>query len=191
MTKGEYTIKRKSELDLARDLFTDLGLRYLKFWTQQELAKYRTEPVVIPVGDYRFFIGPYQINGVHQQCWAVTQFDDKHIHDFVDRTTAILYCVYATKRHYTQANHLLDLDYKVGRLELDIKHYEWTLKASSKRKDMLKYDIVLNRCINAKMQRRELIDILKKTLISAKYLNFRNNRYETNGNGHQTHSKKN
>ena len=99
--------------------------------------------------------------------------------------------MYATKRQYTQANHLLELDYKVGRLELDIKHYEWTLKASSKRKDMLKYDIVLNRCINAKMQRRELIDILKKTLISAKYLNFRNNRYETNGNGHQTHSKKN
>ena len=191
MTKGASTIKRKSELDLARDLFTDLGLRYLKFWTHQELAKYRTEPVVIPVGDYRFFIGPYQLNGVHQQCWSVTQFDDKHIHDFVDRTTAILYCMYATKRQYTQANHLLELDYKVGRLELDIKHYEWTLKASSKRKDMLKYDIVLNRCIHAKMQRRELIDILKKTLISAKYLNFRNNRYETNGNGHQTHSKKN
>lgn len=191
MTKGASTIKRKSELDLARDLFTDLGLRYLKFWTQQELAKYRTEPVVIPVGDYRFFIGPYQLNGVHQQCWSVTQFDGKHIHDFVDRTTAILYCMYATKRHYTQAHNLLDLDIKVGRLELDIKYYEWTLKASSKRKDMLKYDIVLNRCINAKMQRRELIDILKKTLISAKYLNFRNNRYETNGNGHQAHSKKN
>jgi hypothetical protein len=191
MTKGASTIKRKSELDLARDLFTDLGLQYLKHWTQQELAKYRTEPVVIPVGDYRFFIGPYQITGKHQHCWTVTQFDDRQIHDFVDKTTAILYCMYATRRNYTQANNLLDLDYKVGRLDLDIKHYEWTLKASSKRKDMLKYDIVLNRCINAKMQRRELIDILKKTLISAKYLNFRNNRYETNGNGHQTHSKKN
>ena len=191
MTKGASTIKRKSELDLARDLFTDLGLKYLKHWTQQELAKYRTKPVVIPVGDYRFFVGPYQVTGKHQHCWTVEQFDDRHIHDFADKTAAILYCMYATRGHYTQANHLLDLDYKVGHLDIDIKHYEWTLKASSKRKDMLKYDIVLNRCINAKMQRRELIDILKKTLISAKYLNFRNNRYETNGNGHQTHSKKN
>jgi hypothetical protein len=191
MTKAVYTIKRKSELDLARDLFTDLGLQYLKHWTQQEIAKYRSKPVVIPVGDYRFFVGPYQVAGLHQQCWTVTQFDDKHIHDFVDKVTAILYCMYATRGHYGQAEKLLDIDDKIGKLDLDIKNYESTMKLASKRKDMLKYDIVLNRCINAKMQRRELIDILKKTLISAKYLNFRNNRYETNGNGHQTHSKKN
>ena len=191
MTKGASTIKRKSELNLARDLFTDIGLRYLKNWTQQEIAKYRSEPVVIPVGDYRFFVGSYQIAGLHQQCWAVSQFDDKHIHHFIDKVTAILYCMYSTRGIHGQAEKLLDLDSKLGKLDLDIKNYEATMQASSKRNDMLKYDIVLNRCINAKMQRRELNDILKKTLISAKYLNFRNNRYETNGNGHQAHSKKN
>jgi hypothetical protein len=99
--------------------------------------------------------------------------------------------MYATRGQFGQAEKLLELDNKIGKLDLDIKNYESTMKLSSKRHDMLKYDIVLNRCINAKIQRRELINILKKTLISAKYLNFRNNRYETNGNGHQTHSKKN
>lgn len=191
MTKGASTLKRKSELDLARELLTDLGLRHLKNWTQQELARYRAEPVVIPIGDYRFFVGPYQIDGVHQQCWAVTQFDGRRVHDFVDKITAILYCLDSTRGHHKQAANLLDLDNKIGKLALDIKNYEATMQSASKRKDMLKYDIALNRCINAKMQRRELNDILKKTLISAKYLNFRNNRYETNGNGHQTHSKKN
>jgi hypothetical protein len=191
MTKAASTTRKKSEIDLARQLFTDLGLQYLKHWTQQEIARYRTEPVVIPIGDYRFFVGPYQVVGTHLYCWTVTQFDDKHIHNFVDKITAILYCMYATRGHFGQAEKLLELDNKIGKLDLDIKNYESTMKLSSKRHDMLKYDIVLNRCINAKIQRRELINILKKTLISAKYLNFRNNRYETNGNGHQAHSKKN
>jgi hypothetical protein len=191
MTKAASTTRKKSEIDLARQLFTDLGLQYLKHWTQQEIARYRTQPVVIPIGDYRFFVGPYQVLGAHSHCWTVTQFDDRHVHDFIDKITAILYCMYATRGQFGQAEKLLELDNKIGKLDLDIKNYESTMKLSSKRHDMLKYDIVLNRCINAKIQRRELINILKKTLISAKYLNFRNNRYETNGNGHQTHSKKN
>ena len=49
--------------------------------------------------------------------------------------------------------------------------YEYVL---SLKQDAFKSAVVLNRCIDAKMQRRALINILKKSLNSAKYLNFGN-----------------
>ena len=187
MMKGASITKRK--FDDARDAFTDFGLNYIQSWTKQELAKYRSEPVVIPVGDYRFFVGPFQIQGVHKQCWKVSQIDDKHTHDFVDKITAILYCLYETRGQYAHSSYLLELDKKIGKLSSDIAYYENALYA--KKTDNFKKDVAFNRLSHAKMQRKDTVKILKKTLISAKYFNFRNNSYETNRNGHQAHSKKN
>ena len=189
MTKGVFTTQRKFEFDNARVAFTNFGLNYIQSWTKQELAKYRSQPVVIPVGDYRFFVGKFQIIGIHAQCWSVSQFDDRHVHDFMDKITAILYCLYETRGQFSPAVSLLELDKKVGKLSSDIVHYEKTL--NTKRLDTFKKDVAFNRLLDAKMQRKDHVEILKKTLISAKYFNFRNNSYETNRNGHQTHSKKN
>jgi hypothetical protein len=119
----------------------------------------------------------------------VSQFDDKHVHDFVDKITAILYCLYETRGQFTQAASLLELDKKIGKLSSDITHYEKSLQR--KKQDSFKKDVAYNRLLDARMQRKDSIQILKKTLISAKYFNFRNNSYETNRNGHQAHSKKN
>jgi hypothetical protein len=189
MTKGAFTTEKKSNFEAARAAFTEFGLNYIQSWTRQELAKYRSEPVVIPIGDYRFFVGPFQIEGVHQQCWTVSQIDDKHIHDFVDKITAILYCLHETRGQFWKASELLELDKKIGKLSSDIMHYEKSLQR--KKQDSFKKDVAYNRLLDAKMQRKDSIQILKKTLISAKYFNFRNNSYETNRNGHQAHSKKN
>ena len=82
-----------------------------------------------------------------------------------------MYCVNSIKQQYTEAQKLLDLDTKIGRLEVNIVQYEYTL---AHQQDSLKHGVVLNRCIDAKMQRRALINILKKSLNSAKYLNFGN-----------------
>ena len=79
MTKDAFITKRKSDLDNARTAFTEFGINYIQSWTKQELAKYRAQPVVIPIGDYRFFVGPFQILGLHQHCWSVEQFDGKFI----------------------------------------------------------------------------------------------------------------
>jgi hypothetical protein len=189
MTKDAFITKRKSDLDNARTAFTEFGINYIQSWTKQELAKYRAQPVVIPIGDYRFFVGPFQILGLHQHCWSVEQFDGKHKHDFVDKTTAILYCLYETRGQFGHAANLLELDKKIGKLSSDITYYQKTL--STKKTDNFKKDVAFNRLLDAKMQRNDTIQILKKTLISAKYFNFRNNSYETNRNGHQAHSKKN
>lgn len=172
MTKGAFTTEKKSNFEAARAAFTEFGLNYIQSWTRQELAKYRSEPVVIPIGDYRFFVGPFQIEGVHQQCWTVSQIDDKHIHDFVDKITAILYCLHETRGQFWKASELLELDKKIGKLSSDIMHYEKSLQR--KKQDSFKKDVAYNRLLDAKMQRKDSIQILKKTLISAKYLKFGN-----------------
>lgn len=172
MTKGAFTTEKKSNFEAARAAFTEFGLNYIQSWTRQELAKYRSEPVVIPIGDYRFFVGPFQIEGVHQQCWTVSQIDDKHIHDFVDKITAILYCLHETRGQFWKASELLELDKKIGKLSSDIMHYEKSLQR--KKQDSFKKDVAYNRLLDARMQRKDSIQILKKTLISAKYLKFGN-----------------
>ncbi|CAB4133337.1 hypothetical protein UFOVP257_142 [uncultured Caudovirales phage] len=171
MTTDQSTTKRKLELELAQNLVADLGIIYLKNWTEKELKSYRTTPVVIPLGTHGFLVGRYKLTGIHQHCWKVEQIDGRIVHNFVSKINAILYCVNTMKGKYSMAQSILDLDCKIGNLELDIIGYEHTLKSVGK-KDAFKYTIALNRCIDAKLKKRALLEILKKTLNSAKYMNF-------------------
>jgi len=169
MKKAKSTTKIKSELELAQRTFADFGTKYIKNWTEQELKQFRTQPVVIPVGDHGFFVGPFNITGIHAACWNVTKLDGRHVHNFTSKSSSIIYCISEIRQKYEAAQTLLDLDTKLGRLDSDIMYYEYTL---SKTQDLVKSAAVLNRCIDAKIQRRHLLNILKKTLNSAKYLNF-------------------
>lgn len=169
MKKAKSTTKRRSELEAAQNTFADFGTKYIKRWTEKELRQFRTQPVVIPVGDHGFFVGSFRVTGTHSACWTVEKIDGRRIHDFTSKATAILYCINEVRQKYEEAQTLLDLDTKLGRLDLDIVQYEYTLL---KTHDLVKSTAVLNRCIDAKIQRRHLLNILKKTLNSAKYLNF-------------------
>ena len=80
------------------------------------------------------------------------------------KSAAIIYCISEVREKYEAAQTLLDLDTKLGRLDLDIVHYENTL---TKTQDLVRSAAVLNRCIDAKITRRHLLNILKKTLNSA------------------------
>jgi len=71
----------------------------------------------------------------------------------------------------SDASELLELDRQLGKLNNDIFFYQNSIKKS---KNELKNLIALNRCIDAKLQRQNVLNILKKTLNSAKYLNFGN-----------------
>ena len=74
-------------------------------------------------------------------------------------------------KSYAEAAELLELDRQLGRLERDIEFYQYTIKSS---KNDFRIETALNRCTDARMQRRSVSNILKKTLISAKYLKFGN-----------------
>jgi len=167
---AKFSTNQKNELDQAQQLFATVGTKYIKEWTDKQLKTYINEPVVIPVGSYGFLIGPYRIQGKNSTCWRVEQQDGRVLHDFVSKTNAILYCIKLMKNHAAAAE-LLELDRQLGRLDRDIEFYQHTIKNA---KNDFKIETALNRCTDAKMQRRAVLNILKKTLISAKYLKFGN-----------------
>jgi hypothetical protein len=74
-------------------------------------------------------------------------------------------------KNYSAAAELLELDRQLGKLDRDIEFYQHTIKNA---KNDFKIETALNRCADARMQRRSVSNILKKTLISAKYLKFGN-----------------
>jgi len=162
------TTKRKFDFQDAQDAFVNFGIQYIKHWTDKQLKTYITKPVVIPIGDYGFLVGPYVITGKSKHCWSTKQQDGRFIHDFVSKTNAIIYCIRAMKNK-ADANDILELDRQLGKLDNDIVFYQNTLNCS---KNQFKNEITLNRYIDAKLQRRNVLNILKKTLISAKYVNF-------------------
>ena len=164
------TTDKKSEFSRAQELFATASTKYIKEWTDKQLKNYVNEPVVIPVGSYGFLVGTYRIQGKHPACWRVEQQDGQHLHDFVSKSNAILYCLKAMK-NYAYAAELLELDRQLGKLDRDIDFYEHTIKNA---KNEFKIETALNRCADAKMQRRSVYNILKKTLISAKYIKFGN-----------------
>ena len=167
---AKFTTNKKNELDQAQELFATVGTKYIKEWTDKQLKIYVNEPVVIPVGSYGFLIGPYRIQGKNSTCWRVEQQDGRMLHDFVSKTNAILYCIKLMK-NYAAAAELLELDRQLGRLDRDIEFYQHTIKNT---KNDFRIETALNRCTDARMQRRAVLNILKKTLISAKYLKFGN-----------------
>ena len=72
-------------------------------------------------------------------------------------------------KYSCEARDILDLDRQLGKLDNDIAFYKYTIENT---KSQFKNEIVLNRYIDAKLQRRYVLNILKKTLILTKYLNF-------------------
>lgn len=171
MTKS--IIEKRKEFKQAQIEFTNFGVQSIKNWTKQELKNYKSKPVIIPIGDYGFLIGPYKVIGKSKDCWEVSN-GDKKIADFSKKATAVLFGLFNINRQYSRATELLELDSKLGRVLTDIKIYENLLNNPRFKQDNLKYSIMLNRYIDAKMHRRSYENILKKTINSAKYINFGN-----------------
>jgi hypothetical protein len=173
MKTDQSIIEKKLNLKLAQDIITDLGVLYLKKWTDIELKKYKNKPIVIPTGPYGFLVGQYKISGVNKECWQVSNINDDIIHNFINKTNAIIYCLLLVTKKYLLAQELLNLDLRIGKLDADIHIYERYLK-TKRNKDDLKYSIMLNRCIDAKFKKAPLVKNLTKTINLAKYINFGN-----------------
>ena len=167
---AKSTTNKKLEFSQAQELFATVSTQYIKEWTDKQLKNYVNEPVVIPVGSYGFLVGPYRVQRKNSTCWRVEQQDGRLLHEFVSKSNAILYCIKSMK-NLAAAAELLELDRQLGKLDRDIQFYEHTIKTT---KNEFKIETALNRSADAKMQRRTVSNILKKTLISAKYLKFGN-----------------
>lgn len=176
MKKAKSSTKKEKVL---ADIALSLGIAYLKRFTTKEINKYKNQPVVIPSGDYRFFVGPYVVQGLNKDCWQVT-LDGKYIHNFLSKLNAILYCLSRIKDKYAQSTDILKWDNRVGNLTADCQRYEKHIKLAGERGDKERKEILLNRYIEARIQQKDALSNLKKTINSAKYNNFRNLKNETN-----------
>lgn len=174
MTKAKSLIGKKSELLQAQNVFSDISIQNIKQWTKKELLKYRNKPVVIPCGDYGFFVGKFIVQGIQSDCWEIRQFDDRLIGQFIDKKTAILYSLLLMTNRYEQAEEILEADTKLARSKQDLIFYQNSINQAKKRGDKTKLLILLNRYIDTKLKCRTYSNYLKKTLNSAKYLNFGN-----------------
>ena len=176
MKKARLSTKQEKAL---ADVVLNLGVAYIKRFTNNELNKFKNKPVVIPLGDYRFFVGPYEIKGIHKDCWEVTR-DRQLVHCFLSRLNAILYCLSCIKDLYTQSRNILEYDTKLGNLNSDLQHYTKNIRVAQDRKDSERKEILLNRYIDAKLRQKKAVANLRKTINSAKYINFGNMNNETN-----------
>ena len=176
MKKAKSSTKKEKVL---ADIALSLGIAYLKRFTTKEINKYKNQPVVIQSGDYRFFVGPFVVEGLGKDCWKVT-LDGRYIHNFLSKLNAILYCLSYVKDKYAQSNNILNWDNQVGNLTADCQRYEKHIKLATQRGDKQRKEILLNRYIEARLQQKEALANLKKTINSAKYNNFRNINNETN-----------
>ena len=176
MKKAKSSTKKEKVL---ADIALSLGIAYLKRFTTKEINKYKNQPVVIQSGDYRFFIGPFVVEGLGKDCWEVT-LDGKYIHNFLSKLNAMLYCLSCIKDKYQQSRDILSWDNQVGNLTADCQRYEKHIKLATQRGDKQRKEILLNRYIEARLQQKDALANLKKTIKSAKYNNFRNINNETN-----------
>jgi hypothetical protein len=176
MKKARSSTKQEKEL---RDIVLNLGVAYIKRFTTKELNKFKNEPVVIPAGNYRFFVGPYVVNGVHKDCWEVSK-DGQYVHNFLSKLNAILYCTSCIRDQYEQSCEIKKWDNRLGNLNNDLIYYARHIKLEQRRGDTEKKEMLTNRYIDAKLQQKNAVANLRKTINSAKYNNFRNMNNETN-----------
>jgi hypothetical protein len=80
--------------------------------------------------------------------------------------------MYNVDQKYSKAEEIYFIDSMLGKLSNDLLFYENSLQHSEKSKNKLKEYITLNRYTEAKFKRKEFLNLLKKTLISAKYMKF-------------------
>lgn len=169
---GRHTTEKTQELKAATRAFSDFGIQYVTTWTKKELAQFIDKPIVIPHGDYGFFVGNYEIIGLTKVCWRVKQKDGQVIGDFFNKAAAIVYCLCNIDQKYNKADEIYVIDSALGKLTNDILFYEKSMQVNQKNKNNTKHAILLNRYIDAKFKRKEYLNLLKKSLISAKYMKF-------------------
>ena len=116
---------------------------YIKQWTTRELSKLQREdynPVCIPV-DNGYRIGLYQLHVYNNKTCDVFDPNNKFIHRFEGKISAILYTIYTIKRKYWLAENLLVLDTEINKNYTDMLNLRRAIEIARQRQDFAVADI--------------------------------------------------
>lgn len=154
------------------DIATDLTAAYVRHWTTdrtREMLKTDPTPIIVPTKQ-GFMVGSMSAKLNKNTTWSVANRWQEPVGTFSWKSSAITYCVLEHLKKYTLSRNILLLDDKMTKFEIDMVHYQKSLRRSIANKDTVKTDFVWARYLHAKAQHEVAKNNLEKSLNSNKYL---------------------
>jgi hypothetical protein len=167
-SRKNHTISSEAQLDIA----TDLTAAYIKHWTidrTREILKTDHKPIIVPTKQ-GFIVGGMSVKHNKNTTWTVSNRWREPVATFSWKSSAITYCVLEHLKKYTLSREILLLDARMTKFEVDLEHYQKSLRNSIAKKDTAKTDFVWARYLYAKAQHEVAKNNLEKSLNSNKYL---------------------
>lgn len=156
--------------DLGKFLI-NLAIDRVDKWAQKEFAVIRHNqdiPLCIPITPTSWIVGSYEINQQGPAAYSVKQ-DDKLIHVFYSKQSAIFYTVFSKLHYYKMSDKLLTKDQKVSKYYNDLEFYAKKLRSAKIAKNDFKHQLYYSRYLEAKSLFNLSQEDLEKTLSLAKY----------------------
>lgn len=165
-TKKEYIAHAKTVIEATA--------RYLGEWTEhqvQNLAITKHTPYIWPLGDNGYAIGHRRVMFKQGQ-WQLQNTYQEILHIFDQKLSAVFYALCDQKGYYQLAQSIMGFDNKVLKLKNDIVYYESSLNRAIKNKKFENAEIWRSRLNNAQLQLKSANIQLQKSLTSAKYIKY-------------------
>ena len=173
--KTAVSSTKKESQDLAKaKKFIEATAMYISRWTEQELRSVSNKenmPYIWPIDNLGYVIGHYRVLN-NKGSWQVRDFENKLVHAFTDKLSAVFYVLCDLTKRYNLARTLLNADSEVNRLRNDMIHYESSVKRAKATKDHDKADIWRARLYDANIKLQAANQELQKSLNSAKYIKY-------------------
>lgn len=173
--KTAVSSTKNASQDLANlKKFVNATAMYISQWTEQELQTITFKekmPYIWPIDNLGFVIGHYRILN-NNGAWQVRDTDNKLVHVFIEKLSAVFYVLCDLTKRYNLARQLKVTDSVVNKLRNDVVHYEASIKRAKVNKNYESLDIWKSRLYNAQLELQSANRELQKTLNSAKYIKY-------------------
>lgn len=145
---------------------TNSNLERVADWTKKELEELQRNtklPICVPLQSGDYLVATYKVEKISSVCWRVEELE------FVDKRSAIFYCALMHLARVNDANELYEIDYKVGKLDLDKSAFRVRLDKAHESGDSFKIDLYSSRFDETKQKLVQAKQELEKSISRAKY----------------------
>jgi hypothetical protein len=148
----------------------DLAADYIQHWTKTELNKIQNSqsPICIPIKS-GYKIGHYTLKTYSNKKCDLFDSDEKLIHTFEDKRSAVLYTIYTIKKQYKTADNIRSLDIEINKNYTDTQAWQNHIAKARKRKDYDTVDIRQSRLEIAEKCLSHARNEISKIYLTAKY----------------------